>query len=244
MAELALFLCASSALARNASRSLGPSVLELRSVDGQLRANGRPFLIKGVTWWGAESNRAVPGGLSQRSIDDLLALIATTGFNTLRIPFLHQHVIFDESVPAAAFSAALNPSFLSPSGDPVSYVAMLQAVAKKAAAHGLLVWLVAHSLEPLWYSRSISEATILDSWTSVSRRLCGQWNVVGVDLKNKPSAASWGMGKATTDWDEAARRLGDHVLSKCPRWLVGVEGVGQVGLAHPFPCFGRLEQGG
>ena len=60
---------------------------------------------------------------------------------------------------------------------------------------------------------------------AVARRLCGQWNVVAVDLKDKPSAASWGMG-GDDDWDAAAARLGNHVLGKCPRWLIVVEGVG------------------
>ena len=77
----------------------------------------------------------------------------------------------------------------------------------------------------MWYSRSIAEETVLDSWDAVARRLCGQWNVVAVDLKDKPSAASWGMG-GDDDWDAAAARLGNHVLGKCPRWLIVVEGVG------------------
>ncbi|KAL1522554.1 hypothetical protein AB1Y20_017539 [Prymnesium parvum] len=212
---------------RHSSRQLSAApLLELQSLDGQLRANGKPFRLKGVTWWGAESNLAVLDGLTHRSLDDLLAMIARSGFNALRLPFLHQHVLFDDAVPAAGFNAALNPFLLKPSGQPVSYVEMLQTVAKRAAAHGLLVWLVAHSLEALWYSRSISESTILDSWSSIGSRMCAQWNVVGMDLKNKPSAASWGMGQST-DWDEAAVRLGNHVLRKCPRWLIGVEGVGQ-----------------
>jgi len=103
---------------------------------------------------------------------------------------------------------------------------MLLAVCKRAAEHGLLVWLVAHSRDRLWYSRSISEETTMDSWTALARQLCAQWNVVAADLKNKPGAASWGLG-INSDWDAAAKRLGDHVLGKCKRWLIVVEGVGQ-----------------
>ena len=33
------------------------------------------------------------------------------------------------------------------------------------------------------------------------------------------------MGE-TSDWGHAAERLGNHVLSRCSRWLVMVEGVG------------------
>ena len=48
-----------------AAASMG-SLLKFTSADGRLLANGKPFVIKGVTWWGAESARAVPGGLEKR----------------------------------------------------------------------------------------------------------------------------------------------------------------------------------
>ena len=206
------------------STSDSQPLLELTSVDGGLVAAGQPLRIKGITWWGAESVAACPEGLDHQSIDDLLAFVSRQGFNAVRLPFLHQHVLFDEPLKTTAFSKKLNAA-LAPDGQPVSYTEMLLAVAQRAAAHGLLVFLVAHSVERMWYSRSIAEETVLDSWDAVARRLCGQWNVVAVDLKDKPSAASWGMG-GDDDWDAAAARLGNHVLGKCPRWLIVVEGVG------------------
>ena len=45
-------------------QQMQPPTLRLSSVDGQLLANGKPFRIKGVTWWGAESAGALPGGLA------------------------------------------------------------------------------------------------------------------------------------------------------------------------------------
>ena len=47
-----------------------------------------------------------------------------------------------------------------------------------------------------------------------------------VDLQNEPHSASWAKGDPATDWGQAAGRIGNHVLSKCPRWLIMVEGVG------------------
>ena len=181
-------------------------MLHFSSVDGSLLANGKPFRVKGVTWWGAESARALPGGLEHRSLDEVLGLLARYGFNAIKLPFLHQHVLFDETVPAASFDPAKSPQLLE-YGRPRKYVASLREVARRAAAHGITVWLVAHSLEGLWYSRAISEATVLESWTSLARQLCPQWNVAGVDLKNRPWAASWGHAKPI-DWDRAASRIG------------------------------------
>ena len=208
-------------------------MLTMESVDGSLRANGQPFQLKGVVWWGAESALGLPGGLERRSVDELLGLVQHYGFNAIKIPFLHQHVLFDEPIPATSFDHGRNPYLLEEgSGRPLKYIDALRVISRRAAGQGLLVWLVAHSLETLWYSRSINELTVLDSWTSVSHRLCPQWNIIGVDLKNLPSAASWGKNtppsveSEPTDWDVAAARLGDHVNAKCPRWLIGVQGVG------------------
>ena len=206
-------------------QQMQPPTLRLSSVDGQLLANGKPFRIKGVTWWGAESAGALPGGLEHRSLDEVLSLLAKVGFNAIKLPFLHQHVLFDEYVPAASFDATKSPELLE-NGRTRKYVATLHEIARRAAGHGILVWLVAHSLEGLWYSRAISESTVLDSWNNLARQMCPQWNVAGVELKNRPWAASWGHGRAI-DWDKAASRLGNHVNTKCARWLIGVDGVGE-----------------
>ena len=225
--------------------------LELRSVDGRIEAGGAPFVFKGLVWWGAEADAGVPGGLDRRSLDDLLGLASGLGFNAIKLPFLHQHVLFDGPVSGEDFDQTLNPFLVGPSGRPVSYVEMLRIVARRAAHHGLLVWLVADSVKDLWYSRSIAEETVcsvlhvpicghsssrvraptslwqvLDSWTTLTHRLCSQRNLVGVDLFNKPIGATWGRG-LPTDWDVAAARLGNHINTRCPRWLIGVEGVAE-----------------
>lgn len=56
----------------------------------------------------------------------------------------------------------------------------------------------------------------------VASTLCGQWNVFAADLMNKPHEATWAMGNPRTDWDAAAARIGNHLLSQCPRWMIFV----------------------
>ena len=49
---------------------------------------------------------------------------------------------------------------------------------------------------------------------------------MGADLQNEPHSASWGKGLGdASDWGHAAERIGNHVLGKCARWLILVEGV-------------------
>ena len=92
--------------------------------------------------------------------------------------------------------------------------------------------------EGLWYDTTFTEARLRQSWTKLSRALCGQWNVVAVDLHNEPHKATWGSGNRLTDWNAAAERLGNHVLSLCPRWLIFVEGI-----AVGAPDDGGYDQG-
>eukprot|EP00966_Prymnesium_polylepis_P177823 4117984-Prymnesium_polylepis.1 len=109
---------------------------------------------------------------------------------------------------------------------------MFKQLAISAAESNILILLAAHRVSPeawpgdgLWYDSSISEQSTMDSWTKIAEELCGQWNVVAVDVFNEPHKATWGQGGDDTRWDKAATRLGNHILSKCPRWLVFVEGI-------------------
>lgn len=54
---------------------------------------------------------------------------------------------------------------------------------------------------------------MLLSWTRLTSKLCGQWNVFGADLHNEPHQATWGRGW-DTDWNLAAGRIGNHVLAR------------------------------
>ena len=160
--------------------------LSLSTRDGMILANGDPFIIKGATWWGAESSAALPGGLRERSLDDIVTFVTAHGFNAIKLPVLHQHALFNRPIPATSFDPRLNPFLLNGAGGasapPISYLEMLLVVARRAAARGVVVWLTADSAGRLWYSRSIDEDTVRDSWSALSRQLCLQWNL-GADVK-------------------------------------------------------------
>ena len=49
--------------------------------------------------------------------------------------------------------------------------------------------------------------------------------MLAVDLFEEPHG-DVGGGDAATDWHAAAQRIGDHVLGRCPRWLVLVQARG------------------
>ena len=75
---------------------ISPHALSFEGVDGQLYANGEPFSIKGVNWYGSEGRvdgPGPPGGLDVHSISWYMAFLAKNGFNAIRLLFNHEQVL-------------------------------------------------------------------------------------------------------------------------------------------------------
>ena len=52
---------------------------------------------------------------------------------------------------------------------------------------------------------------------------------MGVDLWQEPYNSVWGFPGSLAvklNWNQAAERMGNHVLDRCARWLIMVQGVG------------------
>ena len=68
---------------------------------------------------------------------------------------------------------------------------------------------------------------VKQAWDNMLHAFGGKWNVMALDLKNEPhGAATWGSGKAATDWNKAAEDLAKHVYQAHPTYkgLVFIEG--------------------
>ncbi|KOO25359.1 cellulase (glycosyl hydrolase family 5) subfamily protein, partial [Chrysochromulina tobinii] len=180
----------------------------------------------------------VPQGLGNHSLDYYLTFLQQHSFNGIRLPFDHDRMLRN-AIVVDSHHVRLAPELLH-----LRYVNVFTTIAKAAARRGQLIVLACDRLtfsaapgQPgsgLWYSGEVSEEQVQRSWAHIADVLCSQWNVIGVDLQSQPFRASWdspGKGPPTfnpaTDWNAAATRLGNFVLSKCPRWLVFVEGVGE-----------------
>lgn len=207
------------------SPQIPPDSIEFVGRNGVLYANNIPFSIKGCNWFGSEAYNGPPNGLDVHSIGWYLDFLKRHNFNAIRLLFNHEHVLKDDIVETPQRERLLFQ---------VRYVQMFKVIAREAAKRGLLILLachrITHSAWPgsgLWYDPALgfSEARVLQSWDSLASQLCEQWNIFGVDLVNEPHASSWGKG-LSTDWNKAAERIGNHVHSRCGRWLIFVEGVG------------------
>ena len=209
---------------------ISPHALSFEGVDGQLYANGEPFSIKGVNWYGSESRAGPPHGLDRHSMGWYFDWMKERKFNAVRFLFNHKMILDNPALEMPWGGANAPPDFK----EVKNYLKMFRKLAEEAAERGILVLMAAHRLTPdawpgdgFWYSEEVPESKVLESWAKVSAELCSQWNVFGADLHNEPHASAWAKPQGpAVDWPKAATRIGNFVLGACGRWLIFVEGVG------------------
>jgi endoglucanase len=186
---------------------------------------GQAILLRGVNWFGIETEMQAPHGLWLRDYKEMLAQIRSLGYNTIRLPYSVQSLRAD-NVAGVDFSIGSNREL-----EGKTPLEVMDLVIQEAERQGLLILLDSHRLNnqripELWYGDGFTEADWIDTWTMLARRYRNQHNVIGADLKNEPHGrASWGTGDRDTDWRLAAERAGNAILEINPDWLIVVEGV-------------------
>lgn len=188
-------------------------------------ADGDPVLLRGVNWFGAETETHAPHGLWARDYIDMLVQIKDLGYNIIRVPFSLASLASD-TVSGIDFSIGRNAVFQDKTP-----LEVLDILIEEAETQGLLIMLDCHQLNDqvipeLWYDDDYIEADWVETWKMLAEHYRDQANVVAADLKNEPhGSASWGTGDPKTDWRLAAERAGNAILSVNPDWLILVQGV-------------------
>ena len=186
---------------------------------------GRPILLRGVNWFGLETENHAPHGLWARDYKDMLTQIKSLGYNVIRLPYSVQS-LRSQTVSGINFSLGNNKDL-----EGKTPLEVMDAVIQEAERQGILILLDSHRLNDqripeLWYGDGFTEADWIDTWKMLATRYKSQANVIGADLKNEPHGrASWGTKDQATDWRLAAERAGNAILSVNPNWLIVVEGV-------------------
>ena len=218
-----MWMCDGGLYARRARPAMAASDgISLAGASGVLvSTDGQPFSLKGISWEGAETTAGAPGGLNANALSFYFSFLRRHKFNTVRIPFNHKNVRDNAAIPTQSISRTLNSELFAnlTTGEGVVYIEMLRQVVLAAARENMLVVLAAGRLTPtswpgdgLWYSREIPEAVLPVLWTKLADALCGQWNVVGVDLHQ--GAPLHYHGSRTF-----ARTFAQPTLCAC--WLLG-----------------------
>jgi endoglucanase len=188
-------------------------------------STGRSVFLRGVNWFGIESELHAPHGLWKRDYKEMLAQIKTLGYNVIRLPYAVQS-LRASNVSGIDFSIGSNQELQGKSP-----LEVMDAVIQEAERQGLLILLDSHRLNDqripeLWYGDGFTEADWIDTWKMLATRYRNQANIIGADLKNEPHGrASWGTNDPATDWRLAAERCGNAIQAINPNWLIVVEGV-------------------
>jgi len=188
-------------------------------------STGRPVLLRGVNWFGIESELHAPHGLWKRDYKEMLAQIKNLGYNVIRLPYGVQS-LRASNVSGIDFSIGSNQELQGKSP-----LEVMDAIIQEAGRQGLLILLDSHRLNDqripeLWYGDGFTEADWIDTWKMLATRYRNQANIIGADLKNEPHGkASWGTNNPATDWRLAAERCGNAIQAINPNWLIVVEGV-------------------
>ncbi|WP_051978235.1 glycoside hydrolase family 5 protein [Edaphobacter aggregans] len=203
-----------------------------------LNSRGLTVRIQGINWYGFETVREIPGGLTLQDYRTILDTIRRSGFNTVRIPLSNQ-MLEQPIVPSSI--GFINER--GPINEPLrglNSLEILDRIIEHAGSLGLKVILDNHRSEAgnsaeqsgLWYTPDFPETMWIADWQRLAHRYANNTTVIGFDLRNEPhnaagGGACWDCG-GDRDWHLAAQRAGDAVLAINPRLLIFVEGVDAV----------------
>ena len=226
----------------------GAQASYLHGQGGRLyNADNQLVRLGGVNWFGFETSNLNPHGLWARDYHGVLLQIKNLGFNCIRIPFCN--AMFRDSAKAVSINFyGTDPVYpraqtdLNKELQGKKPIEIMDEIIRYAGEIGLAVILDDHSREPdkymeekLWYTSMTSEKQWIDDWVMLASRYKNNPTVIGCDLDNEPhgkltdGGSAWGTGDTTVDWNLAAQKCGNAILSVNPDVLIVIEGVEQVG---------------
>jgi len=212
------------------------------AVGAPLASDETSFRIEGVSWYGFETRDMVVHGLWGNDVAGVVGLVASGGFNTLRIPF--SNAMWQSTAAVSASKLSGCPSCAGKT--PRQILAMIIA---EAHARGLKVILDNHrstagnSAESngLWYTPEFPEQRWLQHWQELQAWVrSSPWAdaVVAYELRNEPhtvgkgrttgylQGSTWGSGDGLTDPNPDPFAPACVTTSSCHDWRLAAQRAG------------------
>jgi len=184
--------------------------------------NARVFL-KGINYFGFETNISCPHGIWSVSLDTLLDFIKRNQFNAIRVPISLQAVLTMETLKPQSINTSANPSLADSN---LTVAKLLDTFVQKCRSRGLLILLDMHvhtpggPIEESWTTSKYSEFDWINGLIKLANRYKNQDHVFAFDLKNEPH------GKTTwSQWAAAAERMAAAIHKVNPKVLIFIEGI-------------------
>lgn len=194
-----------------------------RAINRTLLFQDQEFRLKGVNWFGYETDCYVVQGLWVRGIDEFFEFLTDNRYNAIRIPFSYELVgLLDQ--PVAETCVAANPWMI---GMPIR--GSLHMFFQKCMERGIAILLDFHTIGGVITTRpwtdDVSIENIIDAWSTMLQEYGKYPNLIGIDLKNEPHQISWHT------WGTFVRQLVKTLRARPPpystpfRGLYFVEGI-------------------
>lgn len=203
-----------------------------KTLDGILQDNdGNPMRIKGISWFGFETQDQVVDGLWARDMKYYMDLMAQDGFNVIRIPFCAKWILYQwDAYPDEGFVSA------DPQNHHKQSIQILDTLFDMAEHRNMRILLDLHRLNDqyiseLWYdpyNGDYNADKFFETWYRILDRYKDHKALWGVDLLNEPHGpATWGTQDPSTDWKMFAESAIFAMEKKYPnaQWMYIVEGV-------------------
>lgn len=196
--------------------------------EGVIFKGSDPIQLKGVNWFGFETQNHVAHGLWSRAYkgeEGMISQMKEMGINAVRVPVCPA-TLNGTNVDSVDYSK--NPDLQN-----LNSIEALDKVLRELNANQMYILLDMHRVDAecsyisdLWTVGSYTEADWISDLQKMANRFSELEYLMGIDLKNEPhGSATWGTGNSATDWNTAAEKAGKAVLDINPNVLIFVEGV-------------------
>jgi len=179
-------------------------------------ADGLKVDLKGVNWFGFETDVSVAHGLWSRNMEEMLDEIGEFGFNLIRLPFAGELAVTD-AMPGA-LNTAENPALVGKTS-----LEVMGEFLDAAADRGIGVLLDMHRTTlgdgPEGGGRIPDVEIFMEHWAAMANMYGNHPAVIGFDLYNEPHGYTW------DEWAPIAEEVGNMLLESNPDELIIVEGV-------------------
>lgn len=180
-----------------------------------------PYHVKGINWFGAETECRVPHGLWVHSLDYYMDLMRSHNFNSIRIPFSYENA---QNMDAVVDDGCVS---LSPSLQGKTFRQALHMIIGGARYRNMSVLLDFHTIGGIITEfpsspGSVTEEQFLEKWKAVLWEYGAYSNLMGIDLKNEPHGnIRWPL------WGRFVKRAIAYLEEEAPvfQGLFFVEGI-------------------
>lgn len=165
------------------------SAREWRAQDHSVYYQDKLFRIKGINWFGYETDCAVVQGLWVRQIDELFQFLEDARYNAIRLPFSYE-MVQNLDGPVKESCVASNTWMIG-----MSVRNSLHMFFQKSMQHHIAIVLDFHTIGGvITYGPSTDTVTreqVFGAWTTMIREYGRYPNLMAIDIKNEPHQISW-----------------------------------------------------